>query len=175
MDRGLQAGADRDHSIHPIRMTGREQEAQIAAKRRAHDGVEPGIRRWSSSRTCDSTMSLIRRTGKLEPQGLPVAGVDRSRAGRTVASPQIVRAKHAITPGIDRLARPNEAVPPSDVIFLGPARTRVPGTSRLIPEACWLPVMAWKRRMTLVRSSFILPVSLIGERETIERFPHSEK
>ena len=66
-------------------------------------------------------MSLMRNTGNAGPQGLPVCGIDRSRAGGAVAAAEVIRADDAELAGVERLARADEAVPPAFVQFLGPA------------------------------------------------------
>ena len=81
-----------------------------------------------SSARCVSARSRIVNSGKSSPYALARRGVGRARPGRALAAAEEVRADDVEAVGVDRLAGPDQRVPP--VAGLGVAGQRVADVDR---------------------------------------------
>ncbi len=72
----------------------------------------------SARRAWASTQSSTVTTGKVRAPGLAAGRIDRRRAGRAEAAPEVVGADDEEAARVERLAGPDEVVPPADVGFL---------------------------------------------------------
>ena len=173
-DRGLRPGRHRDQDLHAVRMPGREAEAEVTADRgtdRRMENIDAQVVEQADLRVHDIRHPDHR---KIRPPA-PAASLG-SGSGRTVATADVIGADDKIFPRVQRLARPDEIIPPPHMEFVGPA----PVEARDIGVDSGRVLAAGhrvedKNRIRPRRVQFA--IRLVGEREPAEGGPaaHAER
>ena len=118
--RHSEAGGNRDHDPHAIRVLRGEHRAHEPADRAADHGVE----RLDAEIVQQPDLRIDDVGERQGRKRRPVRGagrrVDRGRPGRPVAAAQVVDAQHGVPVGVDSPSRTDVALPPSGVQLLGP-------------------------------------------------------